>query len=115
MDKHGLEGSALTTSPLASSGAAAALLFQAESLPVLTGLNQYQRSRTGMRNRRTTCMTGSLATFETDSLTLSSTRARYPGSSNSGSVVTLLARLASLNLTISELETSLSKPITNVQ
>lgn len=115
MDEHWFEGSTPTTSPLTSSGAAAALLFQVESLPVLTGLNQSQRSTTRMRNRRTTRITGSLAMFETDSLAFSSTRARYPGSSNSGSAVTLLARLASLSLTISELDTSLNKPITNVQ
>ena len=115
MDEHWLEGSALVAIPLMSSRAAATLLFQVESLPVLARLNQQQRSTTRMRGRHTTCMTGSLAMFETDSLTFSSTRARYPGSSNSGSAVTLLARLASLNLTISELGTSMSKPTTDVQ
>lgn len=60
-------------------------------------------------------MTGSLATLETDSLMFSSTRARYPGSSNSGSAVTLLAALDSLNLTISGLEANVSKPVTEAR
>jgi hypothetical protein len=115
MDEHGLEGSALAASSLTSSGAAAALLFQVESLPMLAGPRQYRRSTTRMGDIHTTCMTGSLAMFETDSLTFSSTRARYPGASNSGSVVRLFARLASLSLTISELETNVSEPITDGQ
>lgn len=40
IDKHGLEGSTLTASPLLmSSGAAAPPLFQVESIPVLAGLS----------------------------------------------------------------------------
>lgn len=60
-------------------------------------------------------MTGSLAMFETDSLTFSSTRTRYPESWNSGSVVTLLAMLDSLNSTISGLEAKVNKPVAEVQ
>lgn len=115
MHEHGLEGTTLAASPLTSSRAAAALLFQVESFPVLAGLNQSRRSIAKVRDRHTTCMTGSLAMFEIDSLTFSSTRARYPGFSNSGSAVTLLARLASLSLVISELDTSVSKPTTYMQ
>ena len=37
VDEDRLEWSVLTTSPLMSSGAAAALLFQVESIPVLGG------------------------------------------------------------------------------
>ena len=65
-----------------------------------------------MRKKHTACMTGSLAMLQTDSLTFSSTRARYPGSSNSGSSVTLLAALNSLNLAISGLKASMNKPVT---
>lgn len=64
-----------------------------------------------MRKKHTACMTGSLAMFETDSLTFSSTRARYPGSSNSGSVVTL----DSLSLTISGLGVGVNKPVAGVR
>ena len=68
-----------------------------------------------MRVKHTVCRTGSLAMLETESLTFSSTRARYPGSSNSGSSVTLLARLDSLNWTISGLGASVSKPVAEEQ
>ena len=50
--------------------------------------------------------------LQTDSLTFSSIRTRYPGFSNSGSSVTLLAILNSLNLTISGLKISVSKLVT---
>ena len=57
-----------------------------------------------IKDKHTACMAGSLAMLETDSLMFSSTRAWYPGLLNSGSVVTLLARLNSLNSTISGLK-----------